>query len=36
MSARNIVALPSSSFAMMIAKAAPMAPVMNHLTPLMT
>ena len=36
MSARNIVAAPSSPFAMMIAKPAPSAPVMNHLSPLMT
>ena len=36
MSARNMVALPSSPFAMMMAKPAPSAPVMNHFIPLMT
>ena len=34
MSDRNIVAEPSSIFAMMMAKLAPSAPVMNHLLPL--
>ncbi|MNN52025.1 hypothetical protein D3C81_1666970 [compost metagenome] len=34
MSARNMVARPSSSLAMMIARVAPSAPVMNHLRPL--
>jgi len=36
MSARNIVAAPSAPFAMMMAKPAPSAPVMNHLVPLIT
>ncbi len=36
MSARNIVAAPSSPLAMMMAKPAPSAPVMNHLVPLIT
>ena len=36
MSDRNIVAPASSAFAMMIANAAPSAPVMNHLAPLIT
>ena len=36
MSVRNIVAPASSTLAMMIANAAPSAPVMNHLPPLIT
>ena len=36
MSARNIVAEPSSILAMMMAKAAPTAPVMYILRPLIT
>jgi hypothetical protein len=36
MSARNMVARPSSMRAMTIAKPAPVAPVMNHLRPVMT
>ncbi|MNQ43824.1 hypothetical protein D3C85_575640 [compost metagenome] len=36
MSARNMVDDPSSMRAMMIAKPAPVAPVMNHLRPVIT
>jgi hypothetical protein len=36
MSDRNIVAVPASVLAMMIANDAPVAPVMNHLVPSMT
>jgi len=36
MSARNIVAFPSSIFAITMATLAPTAPEMNHLRPLIT
>ena len=36
MSARNMVARPSSPLAMTMAKPAPTAPVVNHLVPWMT